>query len=129
MVKLLGFFSTSRGLCQGDPLSRLLFILVMEALSKLVNKAYEVGLLEGFHLGNSQSHGLLVSHLLFADDTNLLWTMCRPGKQVTRLGFGSGKVRITQILLRFWLNSVQVKFELIEFGLGSVWVQVEFGLG
>ena len=67
MVKLLGFFSTSRGLCQGDPLSPLLFISVMETLNKLVNKASEVGLLEGFHVGNFQSHGLLVSHLLFAD--------------------------------------------------------------
>jgi len=64
-----GFFSSSKGLRQGDLLAPLLFILVIEALSKLVNKACEVGLLEGFHVGNSQYLGLLVSHLPFADDT------------------------------------------------------------
>ena len=39
-------FSTSRGLCRGDPLSPLL-ILVMETLSGLVNKAIDVDFLEG----------------------------------------------------------------------------------
>ena len=53
----------------------------MEALSKLVNKACEVGLLEGFHVGNSQSHGLLVSHLLFAD--NIL-VFCEPWESDSR---------------------------------------------
>ena len=32
-------------------------------------KATEVGLLEGFQIGNSQSDSMLISHLLFADDT------------------------------------------------------------
>jgi len=42
--------------------------MVMEAPSKLVNKTCEVGLLEVFHVGNSQFDGLLVSHLLFDED-------------------------------------------------------------
>jgi len=70
-AEALGLFFSSRGLHQGDPLSPI-FILVMEPLSKLVNKACEVGLLEGFHVGNFQSHGLLVYHLLFADDTLII---------------------------------------------------------
>jgi len=48
----------------------------MEALSELINKACEVGLLKGFHVGNSQSLGLLVSHLLFADDTLIFCSPC-----------------------------------------------------
>jgi hypothetical protein len=59
-----GFFSSSRGLRQGDPLSPLLFVFVMEALSKMISAAVHGGLLQGFTVGN-----VSFSHLLFADDT------------------------------------------------------------
>jgi len=59
-----GFFSSSRGLRQGDPLSPLLFVFVMEALSRMISDAVSGGLLEGFKVGNTA-----FLHLLFADDT------------------------------------------------------------
>ena len=43
--------------------------------------------------------------------------------------FGSGKVRVTQILFGFGFGSIRVKFGLIEFGFSSILVRVEFGLG
>ncbi|XP_059658724.1 uncharacterized protein LOC132305055 [Cornus florida] len=43
-----GFFGKSRGLRQGDPLSPFLFIIVMEALSRLMRRAVDLGFIRGF---------------------------------------------------------------------------------
>jgi len=69
-----GFFSSSRGLRQGDPLSPVLFVFVMEALSRMISVAVGGGLLEGFSVGN-----VTFSHLLFADDT-FIFCNARPAQ-------------------------------------------------
>ena len=64
-----GFFPSSRGLRQVDPLSPRLFVIVMEALSCLLDRAVREVLFVGFSAGTVVSNPLMVSHLLFADDT------------------------------------------------------------
>jgi hypothetical protein len=70
-----GFFGSSRGIRQGDPLSPLLFVVVMEALSRMLSSSVERGLLSGFSVGSRNNEALIISHLLFADDTLIL---CEP---------------------------------------------------
>ncbi|XP_077222175.1 uncharacterized protein LOC143856017 [Tasmannia lanceolata] len=67
-----GFFKSSRGLRQGDPLSPFLFVNVAETLSRLMQKGSSLGLFEGFIIGRDRVE---VSLLQFADDTLLF---CAP---------------------------------------------------
>jgi hypothetical protein len=64
-----GFFGSSRGVRQGDPLSPFLFVLIMEAFSRMITAIYSRGLIVGFYVGNREQDRVEVSHLLFADDT------------------------------------------------------------
>ena len=64
-----GFFGSSRGLRQGDPLSPLLFVLVMKALGRMLDKVVFEGRMLGFSVGKLEGRSMAVSHLLFVDDT------------------------------------------------------------
>nr|XP_016484148.1 PREDICTED: uncharacterized protein LOC107804736 [Nicotiana tabacum] len=67
----VGFFSLQKGVRQGDPLSPFLFILDMEGLSKMLDKANQLHWLEGFqggkcrwlHLAAWSGHAQIVDYL------------------------------------------------------------------
>lgn len=46
-----GLFSSSRVLRKGDPLSPLMFVIVMEALSRMLTATVDMGLFSGFFVG------------------------------------------------------------------------------
>ena len=69
-----GFFESFRGVLQGDPLSPFLFVLAMEAFSRMLGAFISRGLISGFTVGSSELNRVNVSHLLFAYDTLVfLW--------------------------------------------------------
>jgi hypothetical protein len=59
------FFTPSRGLRQGDPLSPFLFILGTEALSRMFHQQESLGILKGIRIAKNCPP---ITHLLFADD-------------------------------------------------------------
>ena len=64
-----GFFRSFRGLRQGDPLSPYLFVIGMEALSCLLKRAVEGNFISGCRFGGRDGGEIVISHLLYADDT------------------------------------------------------------
>jgi hypothetical protein len=72
-----GGFSSSPGLRQRDPLSPFLFIIVMEALSKMNSALGNEGLLAGFTVGPRSDGAINISHLLSVDD-NLIFSRVNP---------------------------------------------------
>ena len=65
----IGFFRSSRGLRQGDPLSPYLFVFGMEAFSILIEKASTRSFLSGHKFVGRSDETLQISHILFANDT------------------------------------------------------------
>lgn len=66
---LVSFSNSFRGLRQGDPLSLLLFVLVMEVFNRMISTMVNNGCLAGFSVGDISQSTLNISHLLFAEDT------------------------------------------------------------
>ena len=66
-------FGSTRSVCQGDPLSLLLFDIVIEALSRMLDTAAILEQFSGFLVGNAAGTLLTMSHLLFVDDTLIFY--------------------------------------------------------
>ena len=64
-----GYFKSTSGLRQGNPLSPYLFVLGMEVFSLLSDKAKRGGYLLGYNIRSRNGEITNVSHLLFVDDT------------------------------------------------------------
>ena len=63
-----GMMTPTRGIIQGDPLSSFLFLLCIEGLNGLLNKAAHQGHIKGYSLCRNSS---CLTHLLFVDDSLL----------------------------------------------------------
>lgn len=63
-------FMLQRGFGQGDPLSPLLFDLVVEVLKLVIQKAISKNLWKGISTWKDE---IMISHLQYADETVLLW--------------------------------------------------------
>ena len=81
----VGFFSSSKGLCQVDPISPYLFVLGMEVLSALIRKAIDGGFISGCRLRGKWGMEMNVSHLLFVDDTIIFYEARK--EHLTHLGW------------------------------------------
>ena len=123
-----GFFGGSHGLRQGVPLSPLLFLLIMQVLSRILRKTEESNLIWGFHVGAVNSVGVLISHLLFANDTILFCDASRERLLSIRLAlfcfqaFTGLKVNVrkSEIVPIREVNNLEVLANILHCRVGSL---------
>ena len=104
-----GFFGSSRGLHQGDSLSPLLFVIIMEALSRMMSEAVVGGFLSSFQVGSRDIDLVHVSHFLFADDT-LIFSDANPTHILDSLVAILG-CKIVQLLMSYLGLSLRANFK------------------
>ena len=73
-------FTSGKGLRQGDPLSPFLFLIVMECLSWMLDRAKIIGVHEGITL---PANGVNINHLFYADDALIIGVWSRDNLQCT----------------------------------------------
>ncbi|CAN0830758.1 LINE-1 retrotransposable element ORF2 protein [Linum grandiflorum] len=104
---LYGFFSPSRGLRQGDPLSPLLFALCSEGLTRLIEGHLQRKSLHGIRINR---RALEISHLMFADDTILFLRVSPESIQILSTLFqryealSGQRINLTKSTVRFSSN-------------------------
>lgn len=72
------FFKASRGLKQVNPFSPMLFIVLMEAMNMMIERAKEREFLRGVWVGKRDTQ-VEVSHIFFTDNTLIF---CQPVKEM-----------------------------------------------
>ena len=60
-----GFFQSTRGLRQGDPLSPYLFVIAMEVFSSMMRRAISRGYLSGWKVSGGRGEGREDANLAF----------------------------------------------------------------
>ena len=122
------FFGSSRGLRQDDPLSPLLFLLIMEVLSTILKKTEESGLIHGFHVRPINSTGIRISHMLFANNTILFYDASREQLLSIRLAltcfqaFTSLKVNVgkSEIVPIREVSNIQTLANILQCSVGNL---------
>lgn len=64
-----GFFSSQKGMRQGDPLPPFLFILAMEGMNDMLQTVEYKGWIKGLEVSPTIENTKVITHLQYADDT------------------------------------------------------------
>lgn len=103
-----GFFHSARGLRHGHPSSPPLFIIFMEAFSRMLERARRGNYISVFSVGGPSSGQLEISSLLWGRYVDFLWSRSR-----ANLAFGSS---VSVVSVHRWFENKIGKSELVPVG-------------